>query len=436
MDATGRRQPLRVLMVCRGVVALGPGCGGAEAVAYEISRALATAGHSVTLVSDVTDEATIAAAGIEVVPIASGLQRSASRLPGGFASWILCHLLGNLAAARVARSQLRTGEYDVVHVHGALTAVRLARRAQVPVVYTEHDAPPWHCRYRYWPERILRRAIYRVLNVRAWRAADAIGATFDGLRNEMLERWRLDPARVEWVPNATDIERFRPRSRAEAPAQFERYCLFVGRLTPRKAPDVLIRALADTHDVACVFAGDGPMRGRLEELAREAGVADRVTFLGNVDGARLAELYAHADLFVLPSVSEAAPLAAVEAMASGTPVLATRIAGVPSLVEDYETGFLVNPGDVGGLSVALRLLSRDRELLQAMGRRAQARAVANFTWLAVTDKYVQLYHSACGPEEPSPSATPATRSLRRFRARAPIAEPQQAGADLAVESAQ
>lgn len=408
-------------MVCRGVVPIGPGCGGAEAVAYELARALAAAGHHVTLLSDALEPEHITAHGVALVPLGRPLSPPAC----GFFSWVLRHLTGNLAAARAARAELASGQYDVVHVHGALTAMRVAAASRVPVVYTEHDAPPWHCRYRYFAERVVRRSIYRALNVRAWRSVDAVGATFDGLRDEMISRWGLGPAEVQWIPNATDIERFQPRARDDARVGFDRFCLFVGRLTPRKAPDLLIQALADTRDVACVFAGDGPMRARLQELAESVGVSDRVAFLGNVDTVRLAELYAHADLLVLPSVSEAAPLAAVEAMASGTPVLATRIAGVPALVEDHVTGFLVNPGDVGGLSVALRLLTRDRELLREMGIRAQQRAAADFTWTAVTKKYVDLYRGV----SPSQSAR-----AGRFRRRPRPAQPRAAGAELILET--
>jgi glycosyltransferase involved in cell wall biosynthesis len=381
-------------MVCRGVVPIGPGCGGAEVAAYEISRALASAGHAVTLISDATDDRKIAAPGVDFMAIDSRLQRLVRRLPSGFASWLVWHLVGNLTAARRAIQTLRRQSYDVVHVHGALLALQVARSGKVPVIYTEQDAPPWRCRYRYRTERVVRTLIYRLLNVAAWRAVTAVVATFGGLRDEMVQRWRLEPDRVEWIPNATDIEQFRPRNGGRPRHRFDRYCLFVGRLTPRKAPDLLIRALADTRDVTCLFAGDGPIRPRLEQLARMLGVSERVAFLGNVDTASLSELYAGADLLVLPSVSEASPLAAVEAMASGTPVLATRIAGIPALVEDYETGFLVNPGDVGGLSVAMRLLSHDRALLREMGRRAQARVAERFTWLAVTEKYLRVYRSA------------------------------------------
>ena len=115
---------------------------------------------------------------------------------------------------------------------------------------------------------------------------------------------------------------------------FKRYCLFVGQLTPRKGPDILLRALADTDEICCVFVGDGPMKANLEALAKKLGVQERVAFLGALPPEQLGRIYAEADLLVLPSLSEGAPLVVLEAMACGTPVVTTRVSGLPVHVAD------------------------------------------------------------------------------------------------------
>jgi glycosyltransferase involved in cell wall biosynthesis len=133
------------------------------------------------------------------------------------------------------------------------------------------------------------------------------------------------------------------------------------------------------------------MRRRLEQLSVELGVQDRVALLGAVSPTRLAALYTGADLLVLPTFSETTSLVAFEAMACGTPVLSSRVAGLPELVRDWQTGFLVKPGDVGQLAMAIRFLTADRKRLHRMGSEAQRRVRKRFMWPNVARQYLGLY---------------------------------------------
>jgi glycosyltransferase involved in cell wall biosynthesis len=163
-----------------------------------------------------------------------------------------------------------------------------------------------------------------------------------------------------------------------------------------------MRALVEARETNFVFAGDGPMRRRLEQLASELGVGERVAFLGVVSPDRLAALYTGADLLVLPTFSEASPLVAFEAMACGTPVLSTRVAGLPELVSDWQTGFLVKPGDVGQLAIAMRFLTADREKLARMGAEAQRKVRKRFLWPNVARQYLALYQRLLPATETAP----------------------------------
>src|SRR3954470_2816379 len=383
-------------MVSRGVVPIRAGCGGAELAPYQLARHLAHRGHDVTLLSDVDDGLGEGVDGAPFVSLDSRLQRLSRRLPGGFLAWIVQHLVASLAITSLARKLLRRERFGLVHAHGSLVALLLALFAEIPVTCTEQDAPPWLCRPRRWWERLIRRAIYRLFNVSAWRRVDRVGVTFPSLRDELIQRWQVPATNVFTIANGTDFDLFHPEAPATRPSiERERphYCLFVGRLTSRKAPDLLLHAIARVPDVRCAFAGDGPMRAQLERLASELGVRERVEFLGSLESSQLPGLYSHADLLVLPSFSEASPLVAAEAMACGTPVLATRIAGLPALVDDFETGFLVRPGDVGELSVALRFLTRDSSLLTEMGQTAQTRAGKRLGWPTLAGEYEGVYRS-------------------------------------------
>ncbi len=414
--------PLRVLMLTRGVVRLATGAGGAELAAYQLSRALVAEGHRVSMVTDfeLADEDEFP--GLTMVSLDSRLVRWAARVPGVFPNWLTRHLAGNVAVALRGRRLLREQPHDLVHAHGALSAVLMSVLWRVPVVYTEHDAPPWLCRYRSRCERVVRRVIFRTINVLAFRRADRVGATFAALREDAIRRFRLAETKVTTIANGTNISVFQVPTMTPAenaldaalrdggdPVEFEDYCLFVGRLESRKAPDLLLHALAKVSEANCVFVGDGPMRGGLERLAAELEIRDRVAFLGYVRSADLPAIYSSAQLLVLPSVSEAMPLVVLEAMACATPVLASRIAGLPTAVHDYETGLLVDPGDVGQLALAMRFLLRDRDLLRRMSDEARRTIHKRFMWSAVAAEYVSMYRSLAGGPPPLPVSLPPTR---------------------------
>src|SRR5438105_1897099 len=129
-----RHAPLRVLMVGRGVVPIKVGCGGAELAMYQLGKALALAGHEVTVVADVVERDFPPTPGLTFEAPAGSLYRLAGRLPAGFLFWIVRHLLGNLASFARARELLRGDRFDLVHAHGNLAAYLLARFAPVPVV--------------------------------------------------------------------------------------------------------------------------------------------------------------------------------------------------------------------------------------------------------------------------------------------------------------
>jgi glycosyltransferase involved in cell wall biosynthesis len=148
----------------------------------------------------------------------------------------------------------------------------------------------------------------------------------------------------------------------------------------------------------CVFVGDGPLRKRLERRAEDLGVADKVGFLGYVAPHELGRIYSEADMLALPSVSEAAPLVVVESLACGTPVLASRIAGLPSVVKDWETGFLFKPGDVGQLAMAIRFMAGDHQLRERMGAIGRERVLAEFPWPIVARQYLGLYRDVSSTE--------------------------------------
>jgi glycosyltransferase involved in cell wall biosynthesis len=170
----------------------------------------------------------------------------------------------------------------------------------------------------------------------------------------------------------------------------------VGRLIPIKGHEVLLRALAAVRkglpEVTLDVAGDGPLGGELRATAARLGLGDAVTFLGHVSPA--ASVLDHAHVVVVPSFGEGFGMVALEAMERGRPVIASRVGGLPEIVDDGRTGLLVPAADADALAGAIRELVSDPERAEAFGRAARARAAEQFSQERCTDRIEELYRSA------------------------------------------
>ncbi len=193
-------------------------------------------------------------------------------------------------------------------------------------------------------------------------------------------------AESEWdklhvVRSGVDPNEYAPQHRDE-PEGGPLQILTVGRMIPVKGQAVLIDALAELSDwgfdAQVTFIGDGPSRESLEARARERGVDGSVTFAGTVGQDDIRAFYAGADVFCSSSFAEGLPVVLMEAMAMERPVVATRIMGVPELVEDGESGLLVSPGRPDALASALAKLAGDAALRKTLGVQARDAVTANF----------------------------------------------------------
>ncbi|HMI57260.1 MAG TPA: glycosyltransferase [Gemmatimonadaceae bacterium] len=171
----------------------------------------------------------------------------------------------------------------------------------------------------------------------------------------------------------------------------------VGNLYPVKGHAVLIDALAKLRDRRgwrVAIAGRGEEEPRLRAQAAAAGIGDRVHLLGFRDD--IADILAAGDLFTMPSLSEGLPLALVEAMSFGLPVVVTRVGGVPEVVTDGVEGFLVPPSDPGALAAALGALLDDASRRRQMGEAARTRALRDYALSTMADRYERLYRGQPG----------------------------------------
>jgi rhamnosyl/mannosyltransferase len=203
------------------------------------------------------------------------------------------------------------------------------------------------------------------------------------------------------VPYGIDSSQFEPtddvmREASAIRARFRNHALVlgVGRLIYYKGFENVIRAMRDV-DAELVLIGDGPLRGSLERLAREVGVASRVHFLGEIHNHRLTPWYHACDVYALPSIarSEAFAIVQLEAMACGKPVVNTAIphSGVPFVSRDCESGLTVPPGDPGAFGRALRTILADRALAQRLGETGRARVKREFSKEVMAERVLEIY---------------------------------------------
>jgi len=231
---------------------------------------------------------------------------------------------------------------------------------------------------------------YRIGGVVPVAIADEVARTV-----EQLYGYKNPPV----IPNGIPVDEYTPNP--EARAQFRaaygvepdaRVIVHVGRFVPLKNHALLIQAFALLEASIPLYlwlVGDGELRPAMEQLAQELGVAHRVRFWGIRED--VPAILNAADIFTLPSQHEGNPMSVMEAMAAGLPVVASRVGGIPELVEEGKTGLLVPPGEVHSLQQALLSLVRNPDLCLQMGRAARQRAVERFDIRQTVRQYEALY---------------------------------------------
>lgn len=302
-----------------------------------------------------------------------------------FVSWYRRFLLSAHAKYR----------FDIVHCHdvypsGYVTAL-CKTKLGIPLVITSHGGD-----VREGNVRITKPGV-RQRHVMAVRAADAL-VSIGRFTEEGFRRLYPEAPRVVTIPNGIDLEPF--ESRAARPANLDpaiqenRYALFLGRLSRRKGVDVLLRSMAlvpPREWVQLVIAGSGEEQPALESLAKNLGVADRVRFIGRVEGQEKVYLLQSALFTVMPSRTwEAFPLVVLESYAAGKPMVGTAIAGIVDLVEEGKTGMLVPEEDPAGLARAMPELFENPDRAHALGELA-ATIARQYSWDSIAARHIELY---------------------------------------------
>jgi D-inositol-3-phosphate glycosyltransferase len=391
--------------------------GGQNVYVGQLARNLAAIGYAVDLFtrrdSDLLPEIAEWVNGVRII-----------HLPAGPAAYVrkedLLPYMEPFTAAMLRFCKRQRANYDLVHANfwmSGLVAVGVKRATGTPFVITFHALGRVRRLHQQGADGFPDERF--AIEDRVVAEADHIIAECPQDEEDLIRLYNADPAKVTIIPCGFDQSEFWPMSKTLARAALgfdpeERIVLQLGRIVPRKGVDTAIRGVArlvDRHQIPArlvIVGGESdepdpaitPEIGRLEEIARAEGIAERVTFVGRKGREALKYYYSAADIFVTTPWYEPFGITPLEAMACGTPVVGANVGGVKFTVRDGETGYLVPPNDPDALAERLAHLYRHPKLMSVYRRQAIRRANDLFTWQKVTNAVAALYEEVVAAARP------------------------------------
>jgi glycosyltransferase involved in cell wall biosynthesis len=301
---------------------------------------------------------------------------------------IPCRRRFDLAAVKKIREIIGTQGIELVHSHGYksdIYAYLAARRTGVPLLATSH----------LWTRQTAAIRFYEFLDARALRSFDAVVAVSDRIAAELGEAG-VPAGQIKLIDNGIDLSPFNsavPVLKSELTTADQLLIGTVGRLVAQKGLTFFLMAaqqlLKEFPNLKFAIVGDGPDRGKLQQMAKDLGIENHVCFTGARSD--MPNVYASLDVFALASVSEGLPMALLEAMASGVPVVATEVGAVPKVILPGKTGMLVRPGDAAELAQAIACLLRDPALRERLAEIGKQEIRGQFSSQVMTQNYCRVY---------------------------------------------
>ena len=229
--------------------------------------------------------------------------------------------------------------------------------------------------------------------------ADKIIAVSHQLCDDIRQQYRLPEEKLVTIPNGVNIDRFKPLDVSDLKERLnlsgEKILLSVGKIEKQKGYHLLLKILPDilkVHDVKTVIVGGGSYLTTLKKLTIKFGITDKVIFTGEIPHKDLPRYYNLADIFVFPTLmKESFGLVVAEAMACERPVIASRIGGVPTVIEDGKDGFLTKPNNLRDLREKILVLLGDEKLAKKIGKTAREKVVRRFSVDRMVNDTIKTY---------------------------------------------
>jgi glycosyltransferase involved in cell wall biosynthesis len=373
------------MRICLFTATFLPKIGGHETVVDELARHLNQSGHEAIVLAQHTSVK--GTRGVVDVPYeVIRFRKPCSQI----------HDLGTLRRALIRLHE--KWPFEILHSHSSyptgFVAVEIGKKLNVPVIITPHGSDIAETsRFRDRP--VIQKRIAHALE-----KADAVTILSAYMKGRATLISPESASHFFAIPNGIHFDWFSKSAEepvdldAEIVTARENYFLFMGRLHPRKGVDVLIKSFqtvaAEIPNSRLVIAGQGTEEAALLEQAKQSGFANRIHFVGSVQGQKKLWLLQNACALVVPTKSwEAFCVVVMEGMASGVPVIGTRVGGIVDLIEPGRDGMLVSPNDTGDLAKALREMFANGSRIE-MGERGREKS-RRYDWPLVTRQYVELF---------------------------------------------
>lgn len=298
------------------------------------------------------------------------------------------------------------GEFDIIHfnvvpewIDGARVLLKLAGSRGASTVLNLHGIIPIERRFGYGLGIRLRSIAQTDLSgvLYSCKKANRIVVNSEYMRKSATKWYGVDHEKIAVIPNGVDLERFNSCD-DRLTLDGDPVVLYLGQLTPIKGVETSIQAIGKLHselpNVKLHIVGHSDiedLRG-LQLLAKKEGIDKHVIFHGEARGSQVARYYRSADMFVLPSRHEGFGITAVEAMASGIPVIASDIESFQEIITDGKDGLLFRSGDADALSSAILTLAKDSGLRKRLSQ-AALETVRKYSWDVIAAEYVSLYRT-------------------------------------------
>ena len=398
---------MNIIQVSAGIVKIPPERGGAvESHIVNISKYLSKE-NEVTIIDrkyDDPDENEINGIKVHRIPSRSiNLSLMSGRLNPIINEYLFSRRLRKCEIFKDA---------DIVHAHNVYTAnaaVKIANKYEVPFVYTCHNGMWCTEDVNFYERRIVRSMEKKIIE-----KSDVSIAVSKTLKKNICEKTGIPENKIIVIYNGVDTDKFNPNVPAEDikgkyGLKNSEIVLFVGRVAPAKGLEYLIKAAnliineKNVKDVKFLIVGpfkymfsESKMRRtnyvrRLINLMEKYSLQDHFIFTGSVLEKDLLKFYATCDVFVLPSLFEAFPMVLVEAMASGKPVIGSKVGGISEVIENGRNGFVFESKNYRELAEKILILLEDEELKKSMGKRSRKVAENKFSWTKIAEKIIEVY---------------------------------------------
>lgn len=299
------------------------------------------------------------------------------------------HLLYSFLLNFKIKGLIKKYNLDIIHLHCGPGGTLILKKSKSKFICTVHHT--YYQQQEYVPSQKWKYFLY-LLEKKMYKNADKLVMVSEDTKKVLIKNHGVFPSKIEVIPNGVDFKKFKKNKRIK---KIKNSLLFVGRLDKRKGIDFLVKTIPfikkEIPDIKLFVIGDGKMRKKLEKYVRNNDIESNVKFLGFVPNSYLLRWYNRCQLTIVPSVFEGFGLTVIESLACGTPVIATNVDGIRSIIKNNKNGILVEYGNKKELAGQVVRLLNNPSLRKEFSIEGLKTIKEKFDWDEITLKTLKVY---------------------------------------------